>query len=269
MPATTIAQQETNRFSSKDTSVNTADTKSGSKQGKEPSPHPGSLYAQDEIPSDEALPDMTPITANKSPYLDSSYETFREGFYVSKISDTLKERMYGVSYKENDTISLDDLRFLSVLYNDFDGNTKTGELVCNKAISQDLLEIFSVLYENGYQIEKMRLVDDYQADDDLSCADNNTSGFNFRVVEGSTKLSKHAYGMAIDINPFFNPYVTFPNGKERISPEGSEPYANRSLENEHMIKSGDLCYQLFSEHGFTWGGNWKTIKDYQHFQKDF
>ena len=80
-------------------------------------------------------------------------------------------------------------------------------------------------------------------------------------------LSKHALGMAIDINPFYNPYVTYPDGKERISPAGSEVYADRSNDNPHMIRKGDLCYQLFIDHGFTWGGEWKSLKDYQHFQK--
>ena len=84
----------------------------------------------------------------------------------------------------------------------------------------------------------------------------------------STNLSKHALGLAIDINPFQNPYITYPNGVERISPEGSEPYADRNSGLAHMILEGDLCYQLLIYHGFTWGGNWNSLKDYQHFQKE-
>lgn len=193
--------------------------------------------------------------------------TYRDGFYQETLSDTLIERITGSSYHENDDISLDQLRFLHVLYYDFNDEIKDGELICNKQIADDLLEIFSTLYDNAYQIDKIQLIDVYDADDDLSCADDNTACFNYRVVAGSTTLSKHALGMAIDINPFYNPYVTYPDGKERISPAGSEVYADRSNDNPHMIRKGDLCYQLFIDHGFTWGGEWKALKDYQHFQK--
>lgn len=193
--------------------------------------------------------------------------TYRDGFYQETLSDTLIERITGSSYHENDDISLDQLRFLHVLYYDFNNEIKDGELICNKQIADDLLEIFSTLYDNAYQIDKIQLIDVYDADDDLSCADDNTACFNYRVVAGSTTLSKHALGMAIDINPFYNPYVTYPDGKERISPADSEVYADRSNDNPHMIRKGDLCYQLFIDHGFTWGGEWKSLKDYQHFQK--
>lgn len=194
--------------------------------------------------------------------------TYREGFFYQSLTDDIKERIDGLSYKEDCTIPYEDLRYVSVLYENFNGETQIGEIICNKAIAQDLVEIFYELYCSHYQIDKIRLVDEYQADDDLSCADNNSSCFNFRKVYGSDTLSKHALGLAIDINPFQNPYVTYPDGVERISPPGSEPYADRTSGLPHMITEDDLCYQLFTEHGFTWGGHWKTLKDYQHFQKE-
>ena len=98
--------------------------------------------------------------------------------------------------------------------------------------------------------------------------DNNTSCFNYRVVDGTSNLSKHALGLAIDINPFFNPYVVFQkDGSTYISPKGSETYADRSKDFAYKIDENDLCYQLFKEHGFIWGGHWNSCKDYQHFQK--
>lgn len=193
--------------------------------------------------------------------------TYQDGFFYQPITNDIKERIYGLSYKTDCTIPYEDLRYISVMYYDFNNQVQTGEIICNKAIAQDLVEIFYELYCNEYQIDKIRLVDEYQADDDLSCADNNTSCFNFRTVDGTSTLSKHAQGLAIDINPFQNPYVTYPNGKERISPAGSEPYADRSSGLPHIITENDLCYRLFTAHGFTWGGHWKTLKDYQHFQK--
>lgn len=192
---------------------------------------------------------------------------YQDGFFYQSLTEDIKERINGLSYKDDCTVPYEDLRYVSVLYVDFNGMTQTGEIICNRAIAQDLVEIFYELYCNEYQIDKIRLIDEYHADDDLSCADNNSSCFNFRKVYGSDNLSKHALGLAIDINPFQNPYVTYPNGVERISPPGSDPYADRASGLPHMITENDLCYQLFIEHGFTWGGHWKTLKDYQHFQK--
>lgn len=194
--------------------------------------------------------------------------TYQEGFFYQSITDDIKARINGLSYKSDCTVPYEDLRYVSVLYEDFNGETQIGEIICNKAIARDLVEIFYELYLNHYPIDKIRLVDEYDADDDLSCAANNTSCFNFRKVYGSDNLSKHALGLAIDINPFQNPYVTYPDGVERISPPGSEPYADRDSGLPHIITEDDLCYQLFTAHGFTWGGHWRTLKDYQHFQKE-
>jgi hypothetical protein len=123
---------------------------------------------------------------------------------------------------------------------------------------------------NEYHIEKIKLIDEYNGDDTASMLDNNTSCFNYRVVDGTTNLSKHALGCAIDINPFYNPYVVFNkdgSGETYISPKGSEIYADRSADFPYKIDENDLCYKLFKEHGFTWGGDWNSCKDYQHFQK--
>ncbi len=165
-------------------------------------------------------------------------------------------------------ISYDQLRHLNILYYDFNGEVQIGELICNESIADDLLEIFYELYLNQYPIEKVRLIEEYNGDDTLSMLDNNTSSFNYRLVDGTANLSKHALGLAIDINPFYNPYVVYrKDGTTYISPEGSEIYTDRSQDFPHKIDENDLCYQLFTEHGFTWGGAWNTMKDYQHFQK--
>ena len=110
--------------------------------------------------------------------------------------------------------------------------------------------------------------DEYGGDDDASMAANNTSCFNYRVIAGSTTLSYHAQGLAIDINPRYNPYVTFAaDGSAQISPENGVPYADREMFFPMKIDRNDLCYQLFTAHGFEWGGDWDTPLDYQHFEK--
>ena len=212
--------------------------------------------------------------------------TYQPDFYYEALSVELKAYITGKSYPNaenadpagnHDTaestgvtaeIGYDDLSYVHVLYVDFNGETKAGELICNRTIAEDLTEIFYELFTAEYQIEKIRLIDTYGGDDLASMADNNTSCFNYRPVAGSEKLSKHALGLAIDINPLYNPYVryTAENG-QLVSPAEGEAYADRSKEYPYKIDSSDLCCRLFLEHGFTWGGNWNSVKDYQHFQK--
>ena len=202
--------------------------------------------------------------------------TLTDDFYYEPLSDHLRRYITGVSYPAVNTeeeaalpaVSYDDLRYVHVLHYDFDGNPAEGELICNEYIAQDLVEIFYELYYNEYQIERMVLIDEYDGDDTASMEDNNTSCFNYRVVEGSESLSKHAYGLAIDINPFYNPYVTYErDGTEKVSPAAALGYADRSVNFPYKIDEEDLCCRLFKEHGFIWGGNWNSLKDYQHFQK--
>ena len=142
-----------------------------------------------------------------------------------------------------------------------------GELVVNKDIADDVLEIFKELYESGYQIEKVRLVDEYDADDEASMSDNNSSAFNFRFISHTTKISKHGMGMAVDINTLYNPYVKTVDGELSIEPANAADYVDRSKDFSHKIDHDDLCYKLFTEHGFEWGGDWTHSKDYQHFEK--
>lgn len=188
---------------------------------------------------------------------------FADGFMYMPIPENIKNYIYGKSYKENCTIPYSDLRYVLVKYVDFKGNTQNGDIICNKAIAQDLVEIFYELYINSYPIESILLVDEFNADDELSMEANNSSCFNFRTIAGQSTLSNHAKGLAIDINPFYNPYVT----SRGITPIGSEYYANRNNDFPYKITTDDLCYRLFIEHGFTWGGAWKNSKDYQHFEK--
>jgi len=194
-----------------------------------------------------------------------------ESFYYTELTEEIKMRITGISYPDTEEplqITYDDLAYVHVLHYDFDGEVQHGELICNKAIAQDLVDIFRQLYDSQYPIEKICLIDAYDGDDETSMMDNNTSCFNYRTVSGSSKLSKHSYGLAVDINPLYNPYVKTRNGKTLVSPENGIPYADRSEDFLYKIDTEDLCYQLFIQHGFSWGGAWKNSKDYQHFEKE-
>ena len=193
-------------------------------------------------------------------------------FYEMPLNDKIKARITGVSYpgeKEGILIGYDDLAYVHVLHYDFQMEVKEGELICNRKIAQDLVEIFLELYRQKYPIEKIRLVDEYGADDERSMEDNNTSCFNYRVIFGTDRLSNHSYGKAIDINPLYNPYIfSDADGRTVVQPENGTAYADRSADFAHKITHEDLCYRLFTEHGFTWGGDWEGTKDYQHFEKE-
>lgn len=189
-------------------------------------------------------------------------------FTADTISDEVFARMKGKSFAVGCNIQRSELRYLSVAHYDLSGNVRQGEMVCHRAIADDLLEIFRELYRNKYPIERMRLIDDYDGDDERSMRDNNTSCFNFRQIAGSTKLSAHSRGMAVDVNPLYNPCVRKDRkGRWIYQPAKGKPYADRSRKFGYKIEKGDLCYRLFTGHGFTWGGNWRSLKDYQHFER--
>lgn len=187
-------------------------------------------------------------------------------FYAEPISDEIFDRMYGKSYKEYSTISREELRYVRVLHVGFDGATYIGELVVNEKIAEETVEIFRELYKISYPIEKIRLIDDYDADDGASMADNNASAFNFRFISYTTNLSNHARGLAIDINPLYNPYVKMVDDWLSIEPANGADYVDRDHDFPYKIAHDDPCYQIFTAHGFSWGGDWENRKDYQHFE---
>ena len=177
------------------------------------------------------------------------------------------QRMQGKTFKENPYIGRDDLRHIRALHWDYDNQMHVGEMVCNKQIAERVVNILRQLFDAKYPIERMLLPDVYDADDETQMRDNNSSCFCYRAIAGSTKLSKHARGLAIDINTLYNPYYRdFDDGTRFIQPATAEAYCDRSWDFPYKIDHEDLCFRLFTEAGFEWGGDWTTRKDYQHFE---
>ena len=187
----------------------------------------------------------------------------REGFSACPVPDEVKERIKGVTYKENSEIHMDDLSYLNIRYLDFSHNIADGEMIVHKSLAKEVLEIFEMLFEAEYEIERIKLCDEYEGDDEASMSDNNSSAFNYRNVDGTQTLSLHAMGRAIDINPLYNPYIT----ADKVSPANSAPYVDRTKSFSHKIDHHDICYKVFASRGWLWGGDWKDSKDYQHFYK--
>jgi hypothetical protein len=193
---------------------------------------------------------------------------FSQVFSSQPVPDSVFQRMQGRSWPEGCTVSRSDLRYLRLSHFDAGKKEHVCEMVCNKAIANDLLEIFRELYDAGYPIERMRLIDDYDGDDEASMLANNTSCFNYRRKAHMSSVSRHAYGEAVDINPLYNPYYRVTAAGARIvEPASAAPYVDRSADFPYKIERGDLCHRLFLEHGFHWGGSWTRSKDYQHFER--
>lgn len=206
------------------------------------------------------------ITESIKNIVSNTQLTNKEPVFTSqKIPNYIYENMLGKSipleYKDN--VDINSLSYLQVSYFDFNNKSNVGEIIVNSSLADDVLEIFKELYEIKYPLEKIKLIDEYNGNDELSMSDNNTCSFCYRVVSKTTKLSKHSSGAAIDINPLYNPYVV----NNYISPVSGMLYANRSINNEHQIDKNDALYKIFIKHGWSWGGNWSNKKDYQHFEK--
>ncbi|MBR3432319.1 MAG: M15 family metallopeptidase [Bacteroidaceae bacterium] len=196
-----------------------------------------------------------------------AYGGVEKCFRAEPVPDGVWARMQGKTYKENPYIGRADLRHIRALHWDYDQKIHIGEMVCNAQIADCVVRILRQLYDARYPIQRMLLPDVYDADDETQMRDNNTSCFCYRVVSGSTTLSKHARGLAIDINTLYNPYYKDrKDGTRYIQPATAAEYCDRTKDFPYKIDRNDLCYRLFTQAGFEWGGNWTTCKDFQHFE---
>ena len=182
--------------------------------------------------------------------------------YSSEINDISNSDLlnYYCNQKVNNKT---ELTLLKLSYINMKGETRIGELVVDKNLSEEVVDIFEEIYNCKFPIEKMITIDYYNCNDDKSMEDNNTSAFNYRMVSGSRKLSDHSYGRAIDINPLLNPYIR----KRDIQPKNGEKYVDRTQNEKGMIHQEDCVVKAFKSRGWQWGGDWKYSKDYQHFYK--
>ena len=194
-------------------------------------------------------------------------------FVAYEISDDVFEIINGKSYHENPDVKIEDLRYIKLLHYNFEHKLQVGELIVSKDLAAEFIGIFIELFQAEYEIQSMYLVDYYWTGDpaktdSASIEYNNTSAFMYRAANGSSKLSKHAIGYAIDINPQQNPYVKYSTGEPVWKHSNASDYIDRTSGKPHMITENDLCYKTFKKYGFLWGGDKKTNKDYQHFYKE-
>lgn len=166
------------------------------------------------------------------------------------------------SWRAGCPVGPSQLRLVTLPYRDFGGARRTGQIVVNARVVDDVVAIFRTLYAERFPIRSLRVVDEFGGSDDESMAADNTSGFNCRQAVGGSGWSKHAYGLAIDVNPRENPYVL--NGTV-LPPEG-KAYTDRSVHRKGMAYRGSDLNRAFARYGWSWGGVWRN-PDYQHFSK--
>jgi poly-gamma-glutamate synthesis protein (capsule biosynthesis protein) len=211
-----------------------------------------------------AAPAATPTTraptVEAPPGAQAAAATPRFRGDLSAVDPSTRSRMRW-SWRPGCPVGLGDLRLLRVDHWGFDRRVHRGELVVHHDQARRLLGVMERLFRLRYPIRRMRLVDDYRADDDRSMAANNTSAFNCRRVSGTSRWSEHAFGRAIDVNPVQNPYVT----GRHVSPPAGRPYTDRARRAPGMIHAGDAVVRAFAAVGWEWGGAWRSGRDYQHF----
>lgn len=182
---------------------------------------------------------------------------------VAAVTPALRERM-GETWSPACPVALSDLRYLTVSFRGFDGAAHTGELVVNASVADDVASVFRRLYAAGFPIEQMSL----PTTADLRAAPtgdgNNTASYVCRAARGQTRWSQHAYGLAVDVNPFQNPLVK----RDLVVPELASAYARRDDLRPGMFEPGGAALRAFTSVGWKWGGAWRSSKDYMHFSQN-
>ncbi|WP_202033147.1 M15 family metallopeptidase [Nocardioides sp. WS12] len=179
---------------------------------------------------------------------------------IGPITAAIRTRM-GATWSEACPVGLEGLRYLNVTFRGFDGKAHTGELVVAADEATGVVSVFKTLFAADFPIEEMRLPTTADLDAPPTGDGNNTAALVCRAARGTTTWSAHAYGLAIDVNPFLNPYAK----GDLVLPERASAYLDRSRSQPGIIHSGDLVVREFARIGWSWGGSWNSLKDYQHF----
>jgi hypothetical protein len=165
------------------------------------------------------------------------------------------------TWQEACPVAVDELAYLTVSFIGFDGESYIGEVIVNASAAKSMVGVFRVMFATGFPLEEVRVIAPEEIDAAPTGDGNVTTAFVCRPVTGGESWSQHAYGLAIDINPFHNPYVK----GELVLPELATAYTDRSLALPGMIVEGGPVVQAFDAIGWGWGGRWTTLTDPQHF----
>jgi hypothetical protein len=168
------------------------------------------------------------------------------------------------TWKPGCPVAATDLSWVRLTFWGFDGRRHTGELLVHRSVTQDLVAVFRRLYDARFPIEEMRITRLDELDAPPTGDGNNTGAFACRPTTGGSSYSQHAYGLAIDVNPFQNPYLK----GDVVLPELASSYLDRSPARPGVITPTGPVVRAFAEIGWSWGGAWQSLKDYQHFSRN-
>lgn len=179
---------------------------------------------------------------------------------VAPVSPAVRKRM-GETWAPGCPVPLSGLRYVTVSFHGFDGRAHTGELVVSAAVARDVVTVFRRLYASSYPIEEMRLPTTADLEAPPTGDGNNTAAYVCRNTRGASTFSAHAYGLAIDVNPFMNPY----HRADLVLPELASAYLDRSWHRPGMILPGGVVTRAFAAVGWHWGGDFHSVSDLMHF----
>ncbi|GAA3930814.1 M15 family metallopeptidase [Actinomadura viridis] len=212
-------------------------------------------------PESDKTRQATPPTATSPGGPSPTASPSPQGFQAQIKKVTAGDLRY--SWRKGCPVAPSGLRMIEMTYWGMDDKPHAdGRLVVNAKQADELVSVFRRLYDMRYPIARMEPVDAYKGSDFDSIEANNTSAFNCRSATGSGNWSQHAYGLAIDINPCENPYVSASGG---VAHKDCVKFKNRSRRDPGVIHDGDRVVKAFARIGWGWGGDWSGVKDYQHF----
>lgn len=184
-----------------------------------------------------------------------------DGRFTSAVTLVPPDVLARSTWAPNCPVAAADLRYVTVSFHGFDGRPHTGELLVNAAVAAPVAAAFRDLWDAGFPIERMHVTSVVERDAPATGDGNTTSAFVCRTARGLTRWSAHAYGLAVDVNPFQNPY----RSGARVLPELASAYLDRAYERPGMIAPGGPVVAAFARIGFTWGGSWRSPVDLHHF----
>jgi hypothetical protein len=210
----------------------------------------------------EVLPTPTVLRVRRMPTHDFLPAPQDRRFHstVGPVSARIRHRM-GETWSPRCPVPLADLRYLTVTFQGFDERPHTGELVVNASVARDVVGVFRKLYAARFPIEEMRLPTTADLEAPPTGDGNDTAALVCRATRGQTTWSAHAYGLAIDLNPFMNPY----SKGDLVLPELASAYLDRSWRRPGMVLDGGVVTRAFASIGWTWGGHFESLKDRMHF----
>lgn len=179
---------------------------------------------------------------------------------IGPITPSIRQRM-GETWTPACPVPLSGLRYLTMTFRGFDGKAHTGEMVVNARVAAGVVGVFRQLYAAGFPVEEMRLPTTADLHAHPTGDGNNTASMVCRPARGLSVWSAHAYGLAIDLDPFDNPYQR----GDVVLPELASAYLDRRWVRPGMVEPGSVAVRAFAAIGWSWGGDWHSLKDYEHF----